>query len=234
MSVVATATLMTSTAVASAEPVYSCTREQVTPGRVIGADGSPTFGPDGKSAAAVLQHVRVFDPETNETTEELGELWRDGPVLLHLVRRFGCPLCREAASEISTLKRPGLRMVAVGCQDVGWEEFNNGGFFSGRVLVDKDKEAFRALGLRRSGLWDGYGFLDFRSWAAVVRTVTKGVPGDLKGDGFQMGATLVLLPDGTCVYDHRMQSMGDKPDVAELESVLDKVLSPSTGNKDEL
>jgi prostamide/prostaglandin F2alpha synthase len=115
-------------------------------------------------------------------------------------------------------------MVAIGCQDTGWREFVDGAFFSGPVFVDKEKAAFKALGLRRSGLWDGYGFADWSSWSAVFRSYRRGIAGDLKGDGFQMGGTFVILPSGVCVYDHRMQSPGDKPDANEVLAAVTAAL----------
>ncbi|KAA0169291.1 hypothetical protein FNF27_03419 [Cafeteria roenbergensis] len=219
-----------SSSAASATP-FACERKDVAPGRKVGATGLPMDGPDGKNAADVLHDIRVTDPATGKQTAPLGELIDGGgPVLLHLVRRFGCPLCREAAADLSTMagevQAAGGRLVAIGCQTEGLEEFVEGSFFAGPVWVDADKLAFSALKLHRSGLHDGYGFLDPASWSAMWRSYQRGVPGDLKGDGFQMGGTFLFV-GGRCVYDHRMTSHGDKPDVDEIEAALRTALTAS-------
>lgn len=175
--------------------------------------------------------IRVTDPTTGKETPPLGDLINGGgPVLLHLVRRFGCPLCREAAADLSTMEpevlAAGGRLVAIGCQTEGLSEFVEGSFFAGPVWVDADKRSFSALKLHRSGLHDGYGFLDPSSWSAMWRSYQRGVPGDLKGDGFQMGGTFLFV-GGRCVYDHRMTSHGDKPDVEEIETALRTALAAS-------
>lgn len=178
---------------------------------------------------AICRSIRVHDPASDSATPHLREFWAKGPVLVHLVRRFGCPLCREAAADLSalhtSLESAGVTMIAIGCQETGWREFVDGAFFAGPVFVDKEQEAFKALGLRRSGVWDAFGFADWSSWVAVVRSYSRGVVGDLKGDGFQMGGTFVILPSGACVYDHRMQSPGDKPDAAEILNAVTSALA---------
>jgi prostamide/prostaglandin F2alpha synthase len=178
--------------------------------------------------------MQVTDVATGRKTPPLRELWREKPVLIHLVRRFGCPLCRETAADLSTL-RPELeavggRIVAIGCQMEGVAEFIEGKYIDGQVWVNEDASVFKALGLQRYGVFEAYGLLHPEMWEAGSRASSRGFIGDLKGDGFQRGATFLVIPDssapegGVCVFDHRMGSMGDHPDVGEISKLL-KLLS---------
>uniref|UniRef100_A0A8C6SDI8 Peroxiredoxin like 2B n=1 Tax=Neogobius melanostomus TaxID=47308 RepID=A0A8C6SDI8_9GOBI len=72
--------------------------------------------------------------ETGETVE-LKSLWKDQPVVLFFLRRFGCQICRWMASEISKLepdlKASGVSLVGIGPEEFGLQEFKDGGFFKG-------------------------------------------------------------------------------------------------------
>jgi hypothetical protein len=86
------------------------------------------------------------------------------------------------------------------------------------VLVDRERVAYRAWGLRRSsvaGIW-----LDPRVWARYVSLVGRGErlrrPGS---DTLQLGGDFVLDGDGVVVYA-RPQRRDDRPAVGELLGAL--------------
>lgn len=68
-------------------------------------------------------------------TVELQSLWKDQPVVLFFLRRFGCQVCRWMASEISKLepdlRASGVALVGIGPEEFGLQEFKDGGFFKG-------------------------------------------------------------------------------------------------------
>lgn len=68
-------------------------------------------------------------------TVELQSLWKDQPVVLFFLRRFGCQICRWIAAEISKLEPElsagGVSLVGIGPEEFGLKEFKDGGFFKG-------------------------------------------------------------------------------------------------------
>jgi len=86
------------------------------------------------------------------------------------------------------------------------------------VLVDREREAYRAWGLRRSsvaGVW-----LDPRVWARYASLLVRGErlrrPGS---DTLQLGGDFVIDPEGIVVYA-RPQERDNRPPVGELLDVL--------------
>ena len=86
------------------------------------------------------------------------------------------------------------------------------------VLVDREREAYRAWGLRRSsvaGLW-----LDPRLWARYTSLLVRGErlrrPGS---DTLQLGGDFVIDRDGIVIYA-RPQQRDDRPPVRELLGAL--------------
>lgn len=93
------------------------------------------------------------------------------------------------------------------------------------VLVDADRDAYRAWGLRRSsvaGVW-----LDPRVWrryaALLVRGERLGRPG---ADTLQLGGDFVVDRDGIVTYA-RPQQRDDRPPVLALVSELERAATRS-------
>ena len=86
------------------------------------------------------------------------------------------------------------------------------------VLVDRERVAYRAWGLRRSslaGIW-----LDPRLWARYAALIVRGERlRRLGSDTLQLGGDFVLDGDGKVVYA-RPQQRDDRPPVGELLRML--------------
>jgi len=86
------------------------------------------------------------------------------------------------------------------------------------VLVDVERDAYRAWGLRRSsvaGVW-----LDPRVWGRYAALLAGGErPRRLGRDTLQLGGDFVVGPDGTVTYA-RPQRRDDRPSVLTLVGEL--------------
>jgi len=93
------------------------------------------------------------------------------------------------------------------------------------VLVDADRDAYRAWGLRRSsvaGVW-----LDPRVWQRYAALLVRGErPGRPGADTLQLGGDFVVDRDGIVAYA-RPQQRDDRPPVLALVSELERAATRS-------
>ena len=74
----------------------------------------------------------------------LWELVNGQPVVLHLIRRYGCGICRQhcrqLAENMPQLRQMGIRVIGVGMGDKGLKGFLEGGYWSedAEFVVDTD------------------------------------------------------------------------------------------------
>jgi prostamide/prostaglandin F2alpha synthase len=136
----------------------------------------------------------------------LRTLYAAQPILLIFFRRFGCQLCRSYALKLSQelhpiLKKNNVGFVGVGLERLGLEDFQAGNYFSGDLYIDEGKKAYQLLQLPYLGWVKGImGIFSRSSLAWNSETKKMGVQGNLKGDGFQLGATYVIGPREGAVW----------------------------------
>ncbi len=87
------------------------------------------------------------------------------------------------------------------------------------ILVDRDRSAYRAWGLRRAPVWRIWA--DPRVWFQYARLLRQGERIRGRGqDTLQLGGDFVVGPDGVLIYA-RPQRRDDRPPVAELVRALE-------------
>jgi peroxiredoxin len=88
------------------------------------------------------------------------------------------------------------------------------------VLVDPERAAFRAAGLKR-----GVGTaLRPSVVVSTVRALARGhLPGKVQGDPWQQGGVLVIAPPGRIVYEYASKASGDHPRSAAVLKALEKL-----------
>lgn len=88
------------------------------------------------------------------------------------------------------------------------------------LLVDRSKETYRALELRRGNLWDVAGP---PAWMRAVKGLAAGhgvaVP---QQDPYQLAATAVVAPGGELLFLHRAKTSADNAPVEDVLRVLDR------------
>ena len=89
------------------------------------------------------------------------------------------------------------------------------------LFVDTGREAYRALGMKRSVVAT---LASLATWKRGLRALRSGFrQGTVQGDAFQLGGVLVVLPGGRIAYRYVSESAGDHPPVEKaLEAVPGK------------
>ncbi|XP_034809527.1 prostamide/prostaglandin F synthase isoform X6 [Pan paniscus] len=159
--------------------------------------------------ACILKHA-----VTGEAVE-LRSLWRERACVVAGLRRFGCVVCRWIAQDLSSLAglldQHGVRLVGVGPEALGLQEFLDGDYFEGELYLDESKQLYKELGFKR---YNSLSILPaalgkpVRDVAAKAKAV--GIQGNLSGDLLQSGGLLVVSKGGDKVLLHFVQkSPGD-------------------------
>lgn len=124
-------------------------------------------------------------------------------------------MCRLGAVKLSLLRPAleanGVKMVAVGLEQLGAEEFVEQKFFDGDVFVDEKKKTYQDLGYKR------FNWLSI--WKALLSAVTRrtisearaqNISGNFSGDGLQNGGLLIVSKGGEeILLNHREEDVGD-------------------------
>ncbi|CAN9512080.1 unnamed protein product [Ophioblennius macclurei] len=163
--------------------------------------------------------------ESGETVE-LQSLWQDQQVVLFFLRRFGCQVCRWTASEISKLepdlKASGVALVGVGPEELGLQEFKDGGFFKGSIYVDEQKKCYKDLGFKRyTALSVVPAALGKKVRDVASKASAEGIQGNFSGDLLQSGGMLIVAKGGEKVLLHFIQdSPGDYIPLEDISKAL--------------
>jgi len=137
--------------------------------------------------------------------------------------------CRLAAQELSILaprlSQENVRLVGVGLEPLGVEEFVEKKFWAGELYIDEDKKTFKDLKFNRFSIFSLPGLLLSRvARAAMALGKQRGVGGDMRGDGYQNGGLLVVEKGGKVLYSFIQENPADH---AQNEDVLKALnLSP--------
>nr|XP_023483458.1 LOW QUALITY PROTEIN: prostamide/prostaglandin F synthase [Equus caballus] len=167
--------------------------------------------------ACVLKHAL-----TGEAVE-LRSLWQEQACVVAGLRRFGCMVCRWIARDLSSLKglldQHGVRLVGVGPEALGLQEFLDGGYFAGELYLDESKQFYKELGFKR---YTSLSILPAALGKPVCDVAAKakavGIQGNLSGDLLQSGGLLVVTKGGDKVLLHFVQK--SPGDYVPQESIL--------------
>ncbi|MGA9279378.1 AhpC/TSA family protein [Ilumatobacter sp.] len=94
------------------------------------------------------------------------------------------------------------------------------------ILIDADREVYRAYGLGRGKLRDVWGWATLRRYAQILRTsgVRHGLS-EMSGgteDTRQLGGDFVIAPDGTIAWSHRGNGPADRPSVDAIVGAVER------------
>jgi peroxiredoxin len=173
----------------------------------------PLAPADETELADLLERTQTRDGDS------IGACSRRGPVLLILLRHFGCTFCRRELADLAArrdqLAAEGVTPIVVhqSSPQRGDEVLASYGLNGVAHVSDPDKQLYRALGLRRGRLGQ---LLGPRVWRRGAKAFFAGHGiGKLEGDGFQMPGTF-RIEHGRVTAAFTPSSPADAPDLAAL------------------
>ena len=180
-----------------------------------------------------FSNTLIVNSRDRTDKKALKELWQDKPCILLFLRRLGCPICRMYAGEMEKIRplieTKGGQVIAMSFEFLGEgsdsdRSFERFGFWKG-PLYTIDQSVYAQL-FGRKGMMDNFfGLLDMKKEAVEK---AKNVPGNYKGDGFQLGGQFVVSREGKVLLDHRQKLFGDDAKLVDVFKALEDGLKLAT------
>lgn len=172
---------------------------------------------------------KITNARNTSETATLQDLWKDKPVAIFFLRRLGCPICRAYIKIIEQIReeyeQKGASLVCMSFEAFGEgsdfdRSFTKYAFWNGPIYTI-EKSVYQEL-FGRKGLLDNFfGLLDIDK-EAYERS--KETPGNMKGDGFQLGGQYVVAKGGEVKLEHKQKLFGDDAKYHEIMKALDACL----------
>ena len=107
-------------------------------------------------------------------------------------------------------------------EELGLEDFQKGGYFTGDLYIDTKKQCYKDMGFRRLNIFTVFpAIFSKASRNAMSKAKEEKIEGDLKGDGFQNGGTLVIGAGGKEVLlNFRQEEPSDHVSSSEVLKAL--------------
>lgn len=180
----------------------------------------------------ISRNILLMYPSKQEVVFE--SLWRERACVVTFLRRFGWSLCRLGAKELSDIKplldEHNVRLVGIGLEELGVEDFVAGNFFDGELFLDTQQKSYEAMGFKRFG--------KLASIPELIKKITRdessraserGISGNFAGDGMQTGGTIVVSKGGAEVlYLFKQTSFADHAPNEDILKALGIAPSPSS------
>jgi len=131
--------------------------------------------------------------------------------------------CRVAAKELSLLapqlSQANVRLIGIGLEKLGVDEFIEGKFFDGELYIDQGMKTFKSLNFKRLNILNlAKAMVSSKARQAMDKGKKMALGGDLKGDGWQNGGLMVIEATGS---DFLFEFKQDNPaDHAENSDIL--------------
>lgn len=110
-----------------------------------------------------------------------------------------------------------LKHIAIGLAKLDYEDFLKGDYFKeGKVYIDEVKETYEALNFNKKGATSFFGLLNPKMYLKGIQASAKGISGNLKGDGLQLGGTIIVDKQGNVVFKHVQSSYSDQPSLDDI------------------
>ncbi|KAF4529682.1 hypothetical protein B566_EDAN010768 [Ephemera danica] len=161
---------------------------------------------------------------TGETVT-MESLWKNETCVIIFFRRWGCLFCRLWAHDLKEispiLKQNNIRLIGVGPEEIGIQDFTEGKYFDGELYIDTEKKTYNGLGFKRfsylSILW---ALLTKTSRDAISRGKAANLGGDFKGDGLQNGGALIVGAGGKMLFSYRQEEPAEHVTNSKILEVL--------------
>ena len=130
---------------------------------------------------------------------------------------------------LTVFTRSHCRLIGIGLEALGLEEFLEGQYFSGELYLDSEKKSYNKLGFKRDSLVKILPAAFSRKWReASSKAKSLNLGGNMtQGDGYQKGGCLVVGAGGSPTMLTYLQE--DAADHASNEDILEALGIQSQG-----
>ncbi len=120
------------------------------------------------------------------------------------------------------LEAHNVRLIGVGLEEFGVEEFVKGKFWDGELYIDTKKQTYADIGYKRFSWWNILAAVfSKKAREALAKSKEQGIVGNMKGDGLGTGGTLIVSQEGKKVLlDFKQSSPGDHVELSEVLKAL--------------
>jgi len=120
------------------------------------------------------------------------------------------------------LKEHNVRLIGVGLEPLGVEDFIEGNFFAGELFLDQKKESFKQLGFKKLSFLPLLPAMFSRKWReAKAKAEAAKLGGNMAGDWYQNGGCLVVGQGGTpTMYTFIQEDAADHPKNSDILEAL--------------
>ncbi|XP_033835387.1 peroxiredoxin-like 2A [Periophthalmus magnuspinnatus] len=189
-----------------------------------------SFITDRFQTKAAWANLRVLEDTELKTTGGVHQrykarvMWEKTGAVVMVVRRPGSLLCREEATELSSLQPQlqdmGVPLFAVVKQNIGKELDTFKKYFTGKVYVDQQRNFYGPV-----QRWMFFSlFLRIGVWRSLWRAYRRGFRGNLRGEGFILGGVFVIGPgEQGILLEHREKEFGDKVNMLAVLTAVRKM-----------
>lgn len=173
----------------------------------------------------LIKNKKVFHADT-KVEIDFKNFWVDlepeQTVFIMFFRNFGWVFCKAGALDLSkTYEKINqefpskFKLIGIGVEHRGYDDFRKGKFFSHEIYIDKKKGIYTALQYKKPGILSCYGFCSKNVWEVKSKNDVKykdkkiGIEMDPKKDMFQMGGSFLINQKGEILLEHIDAFYGD-------------------------
>lgn len=120
------------------------------------------------------------------------------------------------------LTQAGVKLIGIGLEEIGVQEFLDGAFFKGEVYIDAEKKNYKALDFKNMKALSLFpSLLGKDSRKGIKKSKEMAVGGDYKGDWYQTGGLLVVTEKGAKVpFEFKQKNAADHANNADILKAL--------------
>lgn len=104
----------------------------------------------------------------------------------------------------------------IGLAHLDYDLFEENLVFNGKIYIDEKKQTYKLMSFSRMGVLSGFGMMNPNIYLQSYYASKKGFKGNMKGDGLQLGGTVIVDKNGNIVYSHDQKNYTDYPKEEEI------------------
>ncbi|KAJ9078968.1 hypothetical protein DSO57_1001182 [Entomophthora muscae] len=183
----------------------------------------PLFKRQSNNAKEMFKDIKV-QTVTGETML-LSDLWKERPVVLKVLARLGCAMCKQEALTLREMKplldKHNVAIAAVAFEDLDLKNFLTGGYWGWDILLDPERKVYEAAGLwRMTPMQFMRDIFSGRLFKIMSVLLWRGIMNPVRGDPRQLGGTFVINTDGAIAYSFKASRLAMFPSAKEIYATI--------------